>query len=186
MCRYAYAGPYKDRYACFACRKAFKRRKASDLAAHMRPTHGVAEAVAVRCPDCGGRMHDMGMDFAAPRRDDVRQWRKVEVLFAHGVTFHSCGCGPGLRPVALREVGTFLHDTLPQSEGERLLERFASRQHGRDPNVRRRAGGTAPGITGRLWGPVFPPRRPPTRRRAVEPKPATEFAKPARKRRGDQ
>ena len=26
MCRYASSGPYKDRYACFVCRKAFKRR----------------------------------------------------------------------------------------------------------------------------------------------------------------
>jgi hypothetical protein len=150
----------------------------------MRPTQDVAEAVTVRCPDCGGTMHDMGMDFEAPRRDDARQWWKVEVLFVHGVTFHSCGCGPGLRPVALREVGAFLHDTLPQSEGERLLERFAGRQQRSDPKLRWRAGGMAPRITGRRWGPVFPPRRPSARKRAVETMSASGFVKPARKRAG--
>jgi hypothetical protein len=179
MCRYAYAGPYKDRYACFACRKAFKRRKADELPARMRPTDDVGEPVAVRCPDCGGPMHDMGMDFEAPRRADVRQWRKVEVLFAHGVTFHSCGCGPGLRPVALREVGPFLADRRARSEGERLLERFARRHS--DRAGQRRAGGLGPRISGRVWGPVFPPRRLPARRRAAGANSPSAFAKPARK-----
>jgi hypothetical protein len=181
MCRYAYAGPYKDRYACFTCRKAFKRRKADDLPARTRPTGLVAEPV-VRCPDCGGPMHDMGMDFKAPKKADVRQWRKVEALFAHGVTFHSCGCGPGLRPVTLREVGAFLDDALRKSEGERLLERFARRRRGCDHDGRGRAGRLAPRISGRLWGPVFPPRRPAARRRAVAAESPSAFARPARKR----
>ena len=185
VCRYAYAGPYKDRYACFACRKAFKRRKDDDFPARMRAIGAVGQRAVVRCPDCGGAMHNMGMDFAAPRRSDVRQWRKVELLFAHGVAFGGCGCGPGLRPVALREVGAFLEDTLARSEGERLLERFAGRQRERDRSGRRRGAGIGPRITGRVWGPVFPPRRPPARRRAVELEVVSAFAKPGRKRDGN-
>ena len=71
-------------------------------------------------------MHDMGLDFKAPRQDDVKQWTKVEILFRHGFTFHSCGCcGPGLRPAELREVEAFLADHLPRSEGEKLLRKIS-------------------------------------------------------------
>lgn len=187
MCRYAYAGPYKDRYACFVCRKAFKRRKADDLPARMRQGGDVGRGTVVRCPDCGGPMHNMGMDFEAPRRADARQWRKVELLFTHGFAFGSCGCGPGLRPVALREVEAFLDDRRGRSEGERLLERFAGRQRERDGKGRRGVG-VGDRITGRVWGPVFPPRRPPARarRRAVEAKALSAFAKAGRKRDRDE
>jgi DNA-directed RNA polymerase subunit RPC12/RpoP len=182
VCRYAYAGPYKDRYACFACRKAFKRRKPDDLPAPMRPSTDATKPTIVRCPDCGQPMHNMGMDFKAPRRADVRQWRKVQILFTHGFTFHSCGCGPGLRPVALREVPAFLNDKLPKSKGELLLQRFARCQQGTHHEGQRRTGQSASRPSGRLWGPVFPPRRPPARRRAVEPPPPSTFTKPPRKR----
>ena len=39
------------------------------------------EARSVPCPECGEAMHDMGLDFKAPRQDDVKQWTKVEILF---------------------------------------------------------------------------------------------------------
>jgi len=182
MCRYAYAGPYKDRYACFVCRKAFKRRKAEDLPARMRVAGEAGSRAVVRCPDCGGAMNNMGMDFAAPRRADVRQWRKVELLFERGVAFGSCGCGPGLRPVAPREVGVFLEDELGKSEGERLLERFGGGKGKGELKGRVRGGGFGRRRKGRLWGPVFPPRRPAARGRVVEVQALSAFAKPGRKR----
>jgi hypothetical protein len=68
----------------------------------------------------------MGLDFKAPPERDVKQWKKVELLFQHGFTFHSCGCcGPGLRPAELRDVESFLADNLPQSSGEKLVRRIA-------------------------------------------------------------
>lgn len=97
MCRYATA--YKPHYACFACRKAFKRRRAGDLPSHLpdRP---------YRCPQCAGPMADMGLDFAPPKQRDARAWQVLAALWTSGHTFHSCGCeGPGYRPrdpVALR------------------------------------------------------------------------------------
>jgi hypothetical protein len=51
----------------------------------------------------------MGLDFKAPKRKDKEQWKVVEILYEHGITFYSCGCGgPGYRPTRLREVPAFL------------------------------------------------------------------------------
>ena len=67
-------------------------------------------------------MSDMGFDFKAPKKTDSKQWEKVKLLFRNGFTFHSCGCGPGLRPAELAQVKEFLEENLTQSEGEKLLD----------------------------------------------------------------
>lgn len=91
MCRYGFA-KYKPRYACFACRKAFRRRHKSDV------DPAGAEHPA-RCPDCGLLMADMGLDFRPPSKSDRKGWAAAEALWEVGETFHSCGCsGPGYRP----------------------------------------------------------------------------------------
>src|SRR5262245_43514190 len=97
MCRYAQHGPYKRHFACFRCRKAFKRPPfAFD---HFCPNLAQSEADPAPCPDCGGRMSDMGLDFKPPRKSDVEHWEVVEYLFREGFAYHSCGwCGPGYRP----------------------------------------------------------------------------------------
>jgi hypothetical protein len=46
-----------------------------------------------RCPQCGELMADMGLDFAAPRKDDTKAWTHLRDLYTTGFTFHSCGCG---------------------------------------------------------------------------------------------
>ncbi|MCA9557527.1 MAG: hypothetical protein KC583_03080 [Myxococcales bacterium] len=90
MCRYA--APYKPHLACFACRKSFKRRLLTDV-------EGGGPDRPARCPQCGGPMANMGLDFAPPKQRDVKAWQVVESLFEAGQTFHSCGCsGPGYRP----------------------------------------------------------------------------------------
>lgn len=59
------------------------------------------------CPRCGDLMVDLGRDFHAPRRRNVGQWRKVELLVARNVRFDSCGCtGPGARPRTLADAKT--------------------------------------------------------------------------------
>src|SRR5690349_4876723 len=94
MCRYAFSGPYKDHNVCFHCRKMFK---------------GV-----LICPQCGEPTYNLSLDFKAPKHDDVKQWRKVEILHANGIHFGSCGCGgPGYRPKYLYEVERFL-ETSPE------------------------------------------------------------------------
>jgi hypothetical protein len=69
MCRYAWQ-PYKAHFACFACRKAFKRRNKEDVdpSGPDRPA---------RCPQCGLLMASMGLDFHPPPRDNDDAWRML-------------------------------------------------------------------------------------------------------------
>ncbi|OUL62175.1 hypothetical protein B8T70_11590 [Flavobacterium sp. AJR] len=92
MCRYAMVS-YKPHYACFDCRKTFKRRLMSDIE---RGEKSVQEA---KCPECGELMANMGLDFESPKKDDVKKWEHIKSLYSVGIAFHSCGCsGPGYIP----------------------------------------------------------------------------------------
>ena len=92
MCRYAMAA-YKPHYACFKCRKTFKRRLMWDI---RRDNKDLTEA---KCPQCGDLMANMGLDFESPKKDDIKEWNHIKDLYSVGVTFHSCGCtGPGYIP----------------------------------------------------------------------------------------
>ncbi|MFZ4056502.1 MAG: hypothetical protein ACOYKE_00115 [Ferruginibacter sp.] len=52
-----------------------------------------------KCPECGGLMASMGLDFESPKKTDTKAWTHMERLYSVGVTFHSCGCtGPGYIP----------------------------------------------------------------------------------------
>lgn len=85
--------PYLIAHACFECRKSFKR--------------GSDEAAA--CPDCGGKLHEMGRSFRVPRREDEEQWRKVQKLFALGFRFFGHGSSESERlPRFLRDVDAFV------------------------------------------------------------------------------
>jgi hypothetical protein len=126
MCRYALNGPYRDHYACFACRKSFKWPHDPDVDPSTLP--------APICPQCRGPVEAMGLDFKAPPMDDGKQWQKVRILADHGIRYASCGCGgPGPRPELLRDVEAFLAGSLPRSEGEELLRRIdeAAARHAR-------------------------------------------------------
>ena len=94
MCRYAMTN-YKPHYACFSCRKTFKRRLLGDIKQGAPP-----DSFDAKCPECGELMADMGMDFESPRKSDVKAWKHIQSLYQSGITFHSCGCiGPGYIPV---------------------------------------------------------------------------------------
>jgi DNA-directed RNA polymerase subunit RPC12/RpoP len=77
MCRYGLSGPYKEHYACFTCRKAFKRRLLEDV----DPDGSDRPA---RCPQCGGPMANMGLDFAPPPMRDRRAWGVLSELWMVG------------------------------------------------------------------------------------------------------
>jgi hypothetical protein len=84
---------YKPHYACFDCRKTFKRRLMCDIE---RGEKSVQEA---KCPECGELMANMGLDFESPKKDDVKKWEHIKSLYSVGIAFHSCGCsGPGYIP----------------------------------------------------------------------------------------
>ena len=65
MCRYAMVS-YKPHYACFNCRKTFKRRLFYDI------RKGEQNDIA-KCPQCGKPMADMGLDFASPSKNDKKR-----------------------------------------------------------------------------------------------------------------
>ena len=100
MCRYAMTA-YKPHYACFECRKTFKRRLLNDV------DRDEETSVAAKCPECGNLMADMGLDFKSPPKDDLKAWQHLRTLYQVGITFHSCGCGgPGYVPLDKDELRT--------------------------------------------------------------------------------
>ena len=78
----AQSPPYLHPFACFACRRSFKRPGERD------------EAV---CPVCGTRAVRLNRKFKAPRREDVEQWEKVEALVKLGFRFDTLYDANGLR-----------------------------------------------------------------------------------------
>ena len=116
MCRYAFSGPYRQPYACFDCRKVFHATMEWDKVER--------RTVDFPCPECKQPMHSMGLDFKAPKQQDIRQWRKVKMLYDNGFTYRSCGCGPGLRPKRLSEVKPFLEE----KEHNRVLQEVAQQR----------------------------------------------------------
>lgn len=99
MCRYAHH-QYRDHFACFRCRKAFKAwrwkwREEGGPKPVGRPRYAPREVV---CPDCGNPMTDMGLDFKAPPKSDRKTWEIMETLAANGFHFRGCGCHVGFKP----------------------------------------------------------------------------------------
>lgn len=132
MCRYAWHN-YRDHFACFHCRKAFKYwqwEEADEATFHRRQQlqHVPRE---ILCPDCSKPMADMGLDFKAPPKNDADAWEILRALYEHGFTFHSCGCGVGFTPPrTLREVPEWIEQHRRRNQGEVLLEKFAMRNPG--------------------------------------------------------
>jgi hypothetical protein len=81
---------YLHPYACFKCRKSFKRATRPDP--------------VLPCPDCGGPSIGLTRKFKPPKHSDIRQWEKVEALVRHGFLFWSLG---EPYPTDLREVEAF-------------------------------------------------------------------------------
>ena len=127
MCRYAFKD-YKPHFACFDCRKTFKKVAMKDYFAQ----RGLAEAydrlfhtslsskpyrdyvarygtdcdamsadylaTVGVCPQCSAQMAPMGLDFRAPPRDDCESWTIIQSLYEHGFSFTGCGCSVGYSP----------------------------------------------------------------------------------------
>ena len=105
MCRYAFH-TYKPHFACFQCRKMFRLAAQEDLPLPSRPDNDNfsdygrrrvwSQQKATRlakCPQCSQQMHNMGLNFKAPKNNDLKQWHKVELLHRNGGSWHDCGCG---------------------------------------------------------------------------------------------
>lgn len=85
-------------YACFACRKSFKRPQFSpaaksfmtsaQIAGQRRAADEFEHARVYKCPDCGGPTHYMGKDFKAPKKSDVRAWREAQEFVGTGNIYY--------------------------------------------------------------------------------------------------
>lgn len=88
MCRYS-GRRYRSHHVCFPCRAAFKRGE----------RQWQFEDNPLPCPHCGGPTVDMGFDFHRPKRDNIDEWRKIELLWRETrMRYGGCGC-PRFGPV---------------------------------------------------------------------------------------
>jgi predicted RNA-binding Zn-ribbon protein involved in translation (DUF1610 family) len=84
------ASGYLHPYACFSCRKSFKRANRVDA--------------VLPCPECGGPSIGLTRKFKPPKHTDLQQWKKVEALVRRGFLFWSLG---EPYPETLEEVDAF-------------------------------------------------------------------------------
>jgi hypothetical protein len=130
MCRYAWHN-YRDHFACFDCRKAFKYWQWEETDEATFRTKQRLEHVprSIVCPACSKPMADMGLDFKAPRRSDKQQWEIMRALYEHGFTFAGCGCSVGFKPPrSLRQVPKWIEQHKRHTAGEVLEVKFAKRK----------------------------------------------------------
>ncbi len=145
MCRYAFK-TYKSHYACFDCRKTFKRPPLVDLAKQNGDLENLKKTLWNRrtketkkfrkenpelvktledryvnkeekCPDCGKAMAHVGLDLRVPKRHKVKEWKILEGLYKSGRSFSSCGCnGIGSFPKTMRNYKAELLRTKARNE----------------------------------------------------------------------
>jgi hypothetical protein len=88
-------------YACFECRKSFKRPWVELRSSEYLLTPEVRKEFKeksfifrqqqkIACPQCGAATHFMGRDFKAPKLSDKRGWERVKRFIYSGRTYH-CG-----------------------------------------------------------------------------------------------
>lgn len=72
--------PYLQQFACFDCRKVFKYETEFSGWRVKHPAKTARKIADVICPDCGAAMWLMGRKFKAPKRNNIKQWRKAEKI----------------------------------------------------------------------------------------------------------
>src|SRR5262245_27255992 len=126
---------YQIQFACFECRKAFKR---PIPVYEKRGSAWVSRGISGRepakpwkipdyhCPDGKRTLTLMGKAFRAPRRADLSQWHKAEILARNGFTFWS---SVGRYPDTVSEARRFVEAKLKLSRGERLAKQIRKQRH---------------------------------------------------------
>ena len=142
MCRYGFT-EYKNTYACFKCRKGFKRRLDKDLLSltelkilnqnefekliyKKQPTNSALKSRAVvKCPECEGGMVNLGKDLQLPKKDKKEEWLAIEYLANNHFNFFTCGCyGIGVVPQNLQQAYDLIEQKRNKTEGEKLLKKI--------------------------------------------------------------
>jgi hypothetical protein len=58
------------------------------VAGQQRESEHFANSHHYKCPDCGGQAYFMGIDFKAPKRSDIKEWREVEQFIRSGQLYN--------------------------------------------------------------------------------------------------
>ena len=77
------------KYACFDCRKCFKRVGLWARAAELVPTGKPLSTALMEfengyrnaCPQCGTAMRFVGQAFKAPKHKDMRSWERLKSFY---------------------------------------------------------------------------------------------------------
>ncbi|WP_410210910.1 hypothetical protein [Aquirhabdus sp.] len=89
-----------EQYACFICRKCFKRNQENNFGLNHRFMTSeqskakqleeklLKEQRIYKCPDCGSIAHHMGIDFKAPKKTDIKAWQEVESFILSGRIYY--------------------------------------------------------------------------------------------------
>ena len=73
------------------------------------------------CTECGLEMLDGGKDIKIPRKNNKREWKKLELIFTSGFDWNAgCGCyGPGELPVTLGDARAWSERKRARKEASR-------------------------------------------------------------------
>ncbi|MCL9806575.1 hypothetical protein NAT51_13650 [Flavobacterium amniphilum] len=76
------------------------------------------QEIQAKCPQCSTLMANMGKDFAAPKKDNIKQWELLKSIYSVGINFHSCGCsGPGYIPNSKESLIAHFNEILNEYHG---------------------------------------------------------------------
>jgi hypothetical protein len=126
---------YQIQFACFQCRKAYKRpntlkeqERSAWLSQRRISGKKTSKAFAMpiyRCPECARILTMMGRAFRAPRRENIAQWQKVELLTRGGLRFNSSAL-----PLqgTLNEAKKYMGIHRKISKGEKLATKIHNRK----------------------------------------------------------
>lgn len=113
---------FSFRCACFKCRIAFHD-------AHVKEPERA-------CPECGSTMVNVGVNFRAPKRQNVRKWKALEkMVLEHGMIFN-CKDGHGTIPRSTRELNQLVEGSIRDQEYYESLRRRRGWNAGRPLAVR--------------------------------------------------
>jgi hypothetical protein len=97
--------PSSYHFACFECRKSFSYEVSwKDPKSQQRI-----------CPECGRTLSNMGRRFKPPKRSDIKQWQKVELIHRAGRRDF---------PKYLWQAKNKVQINPNESEGEKLLRKL--------------------------------------------------------------
>jgi hypothetical protein len=105
---------YLIHFACFACRRSFKRNVDFRAPVYVKP-----------CPNCSGQAIHLGRHFKPPKPTERKQWEKVEYLVQSGFFFQHVQNAESCQvayPETLEEAREFVASYRSQAWRERLPE----------------------------------------------------------------